>query len=228
MATSGDISFELTGDQIISAALRKLGVLAKGQTADAEDLSNGRQALNGLITLFSTDGMPLWKREELLVPLTVGITLYTLTGALKVAQVVIQELSSEVEWDLINRSEYDLNRLPTSTGVPVHYGFTPEISTGTLRIWPAPDASAAASYRLLVEYQRKFDGFVAGGNTPDFPSFWTDALVYGLAVRLAPEYGVPLQDRQMLMKEAEMYRKMAADYGDEDGSLFIMQDKWGR
>lgn len=227
MATSGDISFELTGDQIIAAAMRKVGALAKGQTPDAEDLTNGRQALNSLITLFSTDGMPLWKREEVVVPLTLGVTKYTVTGALKNPQVVLQVLGADVEWDLILRSEYDLNRLPSSTGTPVHYGFTPEISSGAIRIWPAPDASAVTQYQLLVVYQRKFDGFVSGSNTPDFPSFWTDAIIYGLAVRIAPEFGVPLADRQLLMKEADTYFKMAKDYGDEDGSLFIMVDKYG-
>ena len=58
-------------------------------------------------------------------------------------------------------------------------------------------------------------------DTPDFPAYWTDAIIYELAVNLSPEYGVPLMDRQQLKAEAKMYLDQAQGYGDEDTSLFI-------
>jgi hypothetical protein len=44
-------------------------------------------------------------------------------------------------------------------------------------------------------------------------------------VRLAPEWGVPLPDRQMLMQEAKMYTEDAAMVGQEDGSFFVMPER---
>jgi hypothetical protein len=55
----------------------------------------------------------------------------------------------------------------------------------------------------------------------DFPEEWYNAIIYNLAVRLAPEWGVPLPDRQMLLQEAKMYTEDATMTGQEDASFFI-------
>lgn len=226
MATSGNTSWELQRNNIISAALRKIGALAKGQSADTEDISNGSEALNSLAALLSTDGMQLWKRTEIAVTLVDGQQDYTLDDALKVHQVVLRYAGSDTSYEIQWKSLYDFNNLPTSEGgTPVHYTFTPGIQDGTLKIWPTPDATTATNYSLVAVVQKEFDGFFASSDTPDFPPYWTDALIYGLAARLAPEYGVPLQDRQMLLKEAEAYKKMASDFGDDGGSIFFMADR---
>jgi hypothetical protein len=224
MATSGNTSWELQRNDIIAAAMRKIGALAKGQTPDTEDYTNGAQALNSLISLFSTDGMPLWKRMETTVALVDGTASYTLTSSLKLTQVVLRSITSSVQYELTRKSLYDFNALPDTDGMPVHYTYSPGISDGTLRLWPTPDSSSATEYEVIAVYQKEFDGFFTATDTPDFPPYWTDALIYGLAVRLAPEFGLPLNDRNLLIKEAEMYKKMAADYGDEDESIYFQPD----
>lgn len=226
MTTSANTSWELQRNDIISAALRKIGALAKGQTADTEDITNGSQALNSLAALLSTDGMQLWKRTERAVTLVNGQQSYTLTDALKVHQVVLRYSDSDTSYEIQWKSLYDFNNLPTTEGgIPVHYTFTPNIQDGTLKIWPTPDATTAANYSLVAVIQKEFDGFFASTDTPDFPPYWTDALIYGLAARLAPEYGVPLQDRNLLLKEAEAYKKLASDFGDDGGSIYFMADR---
>jgi hypothetical protein len=223
MATSNNTSWDQTRNELIATALRKLGVIQEGQTPSTEQYTNGEQALNGVVTLLSTVGMPLWKRISLPVTLTSTQT-YTIPSALKIAQVVLVDTGG-TQYDLIEKSLYDFNRLPTNnTGVPVHYTFQPKIQDGTLKIWPLPDAGTLTTKSLTVVYQKEFDGFFASGETPDFPSYWMFAIIYNLAVALAPEYGVPIQDRQILMKEAEKYQAMAEGYGDEDGSLYFQPD----
>lgn len=229
MSTSGITTWELTRDEIISASLRKLGVLAEQQTASTEQITTGAQALNSLITFFQTKGMPLWKRTTQTITLVLGQQTYTITEVVKVPQVVLLFTTGATQYELIEKSLYDFNQLPSgapNAGTPVHYYFQPGLANGTLGIWPAPDAGAVTNNQLSVVKQKKFDGFFAAGETPDFPSYYTDALVYTLAVRLAPEYGVPLQDRQMLRSEADEYTKAVFDYGDEDGSLYLMPDSW--
>lgn len=227
MTTSLNTTWELTRNEIISASLRKLAVLAENQTATTEQITNGSQALNSLIALFQTKGMPLWKRTTQTVTLVQGQRDYIITDAVKVPQVVLLFTTGATQYELIEKSLYDFNQLPSGApneGVPVHYFFQPGIQNGTLGIWPLPTASTVTQNSLLVVKQKKFDGFFAAGETPDFPSYYTDALIYTLAVRLAPEYGIPLSDRQLLKSEAEDYTKQAFDYGDEDGSLFLQPD----
>lgn len=230
MATSGNTTWQLTRDTIIAAALRKLGVLAEGVAANATQISTAAEALNGVVALFQTKGMPLWKRTTQTVSLVLGQQAYIITDGVKVPQVVLQYVNNSTQYELIEKSMYDFNQLPQGTinaGQPVHYYYQPGISDGTLNIWPVPDTGAVANNQLAVIKQKKFDGFFAAGETPDFPSYYTKAIIYSLACDLAPEYGVPLQDRQLLKAEAKEFTDDAFDYGDEDGSLlFQPSPRW--
>lgn len=232
MATSGSTSWELTRDQIINAAYRKTGYLSEDQTLSTTALNNGVEALNSIILLYATDGMPLWKRITTTVTPSATSQVYTVDAALKITQVVLKDTISSVQYDLIEKSLYDFNRLPqqtTSGGIPVHYTAQKTINGYTVSIWPlTSDATSIAQKTINIVYQKEFDGFVSASDTPDFPQFWTQALIYGLAVALAPELGVPLSDRQLLMKEADAYRIMANSYGDEDGSVYMQMDYLGR
>jgi hypothetical protein len=228
LATSGNTTWELTRNELIEASLRTLGVLSEGQTANATQLSTGAEALNGVIALFQTKGMPLWKRTEQVVIPVLSQQAYTITDAVKVPQVVLRFTNAATQYELIEKSMYDFNRLPTNTsanaGTPVHYYFQPGIQDGMLNIWPVPDAGTVANNTFVVVKQKKFDGFFAAGETPDFPSYYNLALIYQTAVVLAPQYGIPLQDRQSLRSEAKEYTDEAFSYGDEDGSFYIQPD----
>ena len=72
MATSGSINFTVTRDQIIKAALRKLGVLSRGTDPDPEDISEGSEALNLMVKAWMAQGIHLWKMQE--------VTLFPLVG----------------------------------------------------------------------------------------------------------------------------------------------------
>lgn len=64
MATSSTYEYQLTRNQIIESALRKLGVLAEGQTPSTQNYSDGMMALNAVIAQLRAIGMPLWARSE--------------------------------------------------------------------------------------------------------------------------------------------------------------------
>lgn len=224
MATSGDTSWVLTRDDIITAALFKIGALADGQSASASQITRAAQALNATLTLLQTKGMPLWKRTETSVSLVNGAPTYTVSNALKIAGVYI--VSGTSRWELQNRSRYDQLELPTNGGgVPTNYSATPSLNDYSVTVWPTPDATTATNYTLVIVSQKKFDDFTGSTENPDFPSYWMQAVIYNLAVALAPEYGVPLEDRKTLKAEAKDYTEMASDYGDEDGSLFIQPER---
>lgn len=230
MSTSGNTSFELNRDEIVNSAYRKLGYLALDQTLDTGALTVGIQALNAAVMMCQTDGMPLWKRTTATFVPSITNQVYTIDAAVKIAQVVLSDALAGTRYDLIEKSLYDFNRLPQGgSGIPVHYTAQKTIGGYTVSIWPLlADSGSVTTKQINIIYQREFDGFFSTADTPDFPQYWTQALIYTLAVVLAPETGLPLQDRQMLSSEAREYRKMANDYGDEDGSLLIQPDNWLR
>lgn len=230
MSTSGVIWGGLQRDAIVASAYRKVGYLSQDQVLEATPLAIGCEALNAVVALLVTNGMPLWKRLTTTVALSATSQVYTIVGAEKIAQVVLVNTNGS-QYELIEKSLYDFNRLPQTTqnpSTPVHYYASKTLTGYTVSIWPiVADSTSIAQMSINIVYQKQFDGFVNATDDLDFPSFWTQPVIYQLACALAPETGLPLADRQLLGKEADMFTKMASDYGDEDGSLFLQVDYLG-
>lgn len=229
MATSSDTSWELTRNQLIEAAYRKIGIPGEDNSLSTTQITDGATALNSVIALAVTDGMPLWKRTtESKTPSTTS-QVYTLADAVKISGVFLRD-SGGVQYEIHNKSLYDFNRLPrNSVGIPVHWTWNPSIQGGTVSIWPlTSDSSTVANKTIQIVYQKEFDGFTASGETLDFPAYWTLALIYKTAQILAPEHGVPLEDRKSLTNEGAVFWAQASSYGDEDGSFYIQPERrWG-
>jgi hypothetical protein len=92
---------------------------------------------------------------------------------------------------------------------------------GVIKVWPTPDTYSVSNVTILLTYLRPLEYFSASTDTADFPEEWVSPIIYGLAVRLAPEYGVPLEDRQLLLKEYNMYLENAENNAFEDASIFF-------
>ena len=224
----GRTVYQLTANNIIKAAMRKIGALAKGQEPDTEDYTNGRMALNSLVAEYQTYGMPLWKRTELSLTLTTGQSTYVFGVGqavntpfpLKVYNIVLRQTGGSAQ-DVLVTARQDFNLLNTSsTGKPTQYTYQPLINAGELRVWPKPDQA----YTLEITLQAPVYGFLADEEM-NFPQEWQNALIYGLAVLLAPEFGVPLEDRRDLRKEAEFHLDVAKDFDYENAPVFLQVER---
>lgn len=227
MTTSGNTSWELTRDTFIDRAYAKLGIPGEGNTLTTQQYTDGETNLNMVLQLAVTAGMPLWKRTiETVTPSTTN-QVYTLDTAMKISAVYIRDVTSGVQYALREKSLYDFKFLSQgASGIPVHWTAQPVIQGYTVSIWPlVSDTTTVSQKRLDIVYQQEFDGFTSASETLDMPAYWSPAIVYKLAVMLAPEYGSPAMDRQQLKQEAKEYWDAATGYGDEDGSLFIQVEK---
>lgn len=228
MATSGIYIYQLSRDDLINAAYRKLLVLSEGQVANATQLINGAQAMNTLVAEFRSLGMPLWARKERAITMVAGQRDYTLgigqaintAYPLHIHEAVLKIGTDESQIDVNMLARQDFNLLPTTSGgVPVNATYQPLINSGVFSVWPTPETGISAT--ITITYQAPFQYFIAGTDTPDFPEEWHNALIYGTAVLLAPENGLPLQDRTMLTQEAGSHLSRALEGGAEDGSVFF-------
>jgi hypothetical protein len=229
MATSGNTSWELASTALVNAAYRKLGYISEGQALSTTALAQGVEALNSIVAYLQTKGMPLWKRTTTTVTPSATSQVYTVSAGVKVAQVYIN-YPQGARWALQEKSLYDFNALPTNAAaaVPVHYTVQPTIADTTVSIWPlTSDTSTIANATLNIVTQKKFDGFFSATDTLDFPSYWTQGIIFKLATALAPEAGLPTADRTLLKAEADEAIAAASDYGDEDGSLYVQPDNMG-
>lgn len=234
MSTSGVSTYNITRDQLIAGALRMIGATAQGETPTATQISEASEALNLMVKAWEADGMPLWGLTEYDLTLTAGQAEYTIGSGqavnipkpLKVIQMWNTNISGAIDTPMriLTKQEYNTLGNKQSTGIPIQGYYDTQRDTGILHLFPVPSTDAASGYHVTFVYQRPFEDFVASGDNPDFPQEWLDALKYGLAVRLAPEYGVPLEQRQMLKKEADEVKQSALNFGLEEGSIYFQRD----
>lgn len=81
MATSGSVDFNRTRDQIIRAALRKIGADSALETPSAEMVTNASEALNLIAKSWMAEGMQLWLIDEATLFLIKDQQSYTLGGS---------------------------------------------------------------------------------------------------------------------------------------------------
>lgn len=232
--TSGSTDFSVTRDDIIKRALRLIGVVAQGETPTTDQTTEAAFALNSLVKAWQADGMPLWAIKSYSVPLTAGTSAYEigLTKAinipkpLKVLQAYNHSTTSDVDipMRIITKQEYNILGNKTSSGNPIQVYYNPQSEYGILNVFPVPSTTEQAANTIVIHYQRPFEDFDASTDTPDFPQEWYDAITYGLACRLAPEYGVAMADRKLLWQEMTIIKQDALNFGLEEGSLYFQRD----
>lgn len=234
MATSGITIQELTRDQIITRALRKIGVIGEGVAASATQISEGAEVLGPLVQEMQTLGMPLWKRRDYPLTLVSGQNTYTLGVGqttnipfpLKISEAVLQQGTSSSQIEVEIKPSFDFNLLPSyATGTVVSMKYQPFINYGVVTVWPTPNTSDQV---LTLTFQQPFDIFNASGDTADFPQEWQNALIYQLALLLADEYGLPIPDKQWIEKQATKHLSQALDFGTEEGSITFYPDRRGQ
>jgi hypothetical protein len=227
MATSNSTNWSLNRDQVISSALRKLGVLPSGGTPSTAQVNDATDALQALVKAFQADGMPLWKVHTTSFSTVAGTYIYSVGPSqtvdspkpLRILQ-AFRILSGTPNVPLNIYTRYDFNDLPQSssiTGTPVNLYYQPLSTTGTIHLWPIPDSVITIAFHCVSPYE----DMDASSNDFDFPSEWIQALIYNLAWALAPEYGIPPLDRGILQKEAEYWHQYVLSMGTEEGSIYI-------
>ena len=234
MSTSGTTSFSVNRDDIIKRALRLVGAISQGQSPSTAVVDESSFALNGLIKSLEAEGMPLWAITNVSIPLTTGVNSYDIgTGLtvniskpLKVYQAFNHNSSSNIDipMRILTQQEYNILGNKTSQGNPIQIYYQPLRDYGVLKVFPTPSAVDVTNNTVVIYYQRSFEDAGSATDAQDFPQEWYDALSYGLAVRLAPEYGLPIEDRKALLQEYMMIKNEALSFGTEEGSYYFQAD----
>lgn len=123
--------------------------------------------------------------------------------------------------ELISRGDYASLSYKASEGKTVQAFYDPQLTTGTLYLWPTPDLTTDV---VRFWYSRPIEDFDAAADNPDFPIEWGEALTYGLAERLATLYQAPLEIRQWIKAEATAKFELALSYDAEPTSVFFGAD----
>lgn len=120
----------------------------------------------------------------------------------------ITPISQQEYWALSNKT-YD--------GPVSQIYYDPQL-TGVFYLWPESD-DVTDTIEMVVH--KAFDDMDDGANTLDFPSEWTEAVVLGLAARLAQKSGMPTKHVQSLLFMAEEAKRNVRAFDVENSSVFF-------
>lgn len=123
-------------------------------------------------------------------------------------------------WEL-NRDDYFAIPNKDTESTPNSYYYDPQRDAGVLYLWPTTDS---LRNKLKITYSRSVEDFDAAGDTPDFPQEWLEALVLGLAARLARAFGRDQKLIGSLKAEAEVAFQRAKSWDTERAPLQILPE----
>lgn len=312
MPTSGTSTFNFNRDQIIKSALRKIGVIAAGETPGAQTVQDAADALNIMIKAWDASGLHIWTEEEATLFLQPNQNAYVLGGAttdhaawtsytyttLGVAaangatSISVASISgiananrigvgldrgtiawttvngtpsgttvalasgltdsasvgnpvyvyttdvqrplrvvagrrfnfpSGIDTEMIPVSRLDYRALPNklATGTVTQFFYDPRggaNTQGILYVWPTPTVSTDG---VKFTWYRSIQDFNAAGNLPDLPNEWLDAVIWTLALKLAPEYDVPPQRFAMVKQQSDEALTLAMGWDREVEAVYF-------
>lgn len=180
-----------TARGIIESALRKIHVFGRGQSLDSGEAQEALEALNNLISSWSVEGAMLYFSDEETFPLDGSLT-YTMGTGGDFDTVVPFEINSafisngglDYILDSINQQEYNAIALKTTGSISDSYYFDYDYPTASISLYPV----APSGYSITINSTKRLNEFSGLTTVVDFPPEYRRALIYNLAVDLAPDY----------------------------------------
>lgn len=221
-----------TGLDLIKGAMRKIGALTKSETPDADESQDALNALNAILASWSNQSSKVYARTTDTFTLVAGTNSYSIGPSLtfnsarpiKIVSAYTRDGTTDYVMESINDETYAAILDKSSRGRPYYINYTPGMPGGTIKMWPSPDKA----YSLLLVSEKELSSVTLAGDV-SFPPGWERALTYSLALDLAPEYGVPIdQALYELAQDAIRYveagimrsRNLDMDYVVNDQNIF--------
>lgn len=222
MATSGSTDFSLNRNEIITRAYAKLGIGAEGESISNEMLVDGDLNLNLLVKDWQID-TDLWINTRGTLNAVVDQQSYTMGSGgdftsrpLRILDMQFSQTSGDIPMREMTRIDYYELSDKSSSGIPTNFYYDPQLTTGTLFVWPTLGTGNSGSFKFT--YARTLEDFDTSTDDADFPVEWLNAIIYGLAVLLADEYG-GLTER--IERRADVLKTRLSMWDEEGGSVFL-------
>lgn len=183
--------------ELINLALKQVGVLGVGQTAAAEDIADAFKMLNMMLAQwsvkrnvvhqildvgFATDGRQTY---------TVGIGGdFNVFRPSRLQGAYCRQLTTlPIDYPLeVLKSQTDYGRISTKSmpSMPSTVYYDPQFPLSVLHVWPV----AVAGYEIHLQIIAPLEQFADPYQDINLPPEYEEALMYNLAGRLYPMYGM--------------------------------------
>ena len=183
-----------TVQNIIDRAMRLIGNIEPGTSANATESADALIALNNLLSSWRNDSLMCYATQDQSIALVAtngtrsigptGNLVTTRPVGIESAYVVIGTLSYPIE--IWNAEQFAGIAIKTQTNAwPYILWYQPSMPDGVINLWPVPDAAST----LHVLTRVSLLNFAALTDVLVLPPGWEDAIANNLARRIAPEFG---------------------------------------
>jgi hypothetical protein len=188
---------------LIDAALRVIGAVAKGETPSASDRADGLEALQIMFRGWSAERLMIFYYELENFSLT-GAQSYTIGSGgnfntvrpVKIESAYVN--ASGLDWPIriIGEKQYTRIGDKSEAGTPERLWYNPKYGStalGVIYVWPV------SSDTLYINSLKPLTEPSTVTTTLELPPEYDEAIKWGLVLRLAPEYGRPVDQLWLTM-----------------------------
>ena len=209
-----------TARDIVKGALRKISAIGTGASLSDEEAQDALTLLNGMMASWGAEGSLIFTETKETFTLT-SAGAYTIgTGADFNTERPVYISSAYVTYGVTDQMlhEYDNNEysaIPQKdiSGIPEVYYYDANFPTATMYLYPTPsgaDTITINSYKPLTSFSDLDTSF-------NMPAEYEVALVYNLAVLIAPEY--EMEALPTVQKSATRFKKTIKAQNDRNNKL---------
>lgn len=182
-----------TARQVIKKAMQKIGALVKGEDPAADEAEDGLQSLNGLLASWANDSLVVYSRTWESFTLSGGTGSYTIgsggtfntTRPNNIIDGYIRSGSVDYGLTTIDDEAYNSIAYKSISAIPEFINYNNAYPLGTIRLYPVP----SSNYTIFILSEKALTAVADLDTDLSFPTGFERALVYNLALELAPEYG---------------------------------------
>jgi hypothetical protein len=175
-------------------------------------LSGNTATLTAGITTAASAGQAVYAyATKLMRPLRVLDGFYRMNGG------------NDVPCRILSREEYNRFGMKSSTGTTIQLYYDPGSTGGNLYVYPA---SSLTNGVLYIEFTKPIDDMDSSTDDFNFPQEWLNALKYGLALAMAPEYEISEMKYKQIQWMAQKHFDEVKSYDQEFASMYIQPSNW--
>ena len=227
MTVAATTSFTMSVTQMITRAFNILGKGDEGEDISTRMYNDGLECMNLLVKTWQAQNH-LWTRTEGSLALVAGQAAYALSSPQPIRVLAVRRRTSSIDTPLgqLSREEYfDQPNKTLNPSTPVSFYFDPQVSSGTLYLWPAPSTDFVSASTVTMTYLRRLADFVTSSDNLDAPQEWLQTIIWNLANDLETQY--PVNDPRLAVKierkAATLYQALTG-WDQEPASLYMQPD----
>lgn len=181
-----------TARDLVKASLRKISALGVGQSLSAEEAQDALDELNNMLSDWSVEGDLIFTETKETFNLTDNKTTYTIglgqdfdtTKFINISAAYVTSSGSDYSLMPISRDEYAKKTQKDIGSIPDEFYYDDNYPIANIYLYPTP----VNTQSITIYSDKQLTEFASLDTSYAFPAYYRSAIIYNLAMRIAPEY----------------------------------------